>query len=550
MNKYDRKHIANVRAYQRQIDQIFKIAAEESAALAAGLSAPDDGVFSFSSVPRLQKAIDILQAQMATRLQKTVVDGVNAEWALSNNKNDALVDSVLPESSRKARYYRTNNEARDAFIARKEGGMNLSDRVWHYTDQFKQEIEMGIDCGLRDGLDADAMSRQLKQYLQHPDKLYRRVRDEHGVLQLSKAAAAYHPGQGVYRSSYKNARRLAATETNIAYRTADHERWQQLDFIVGIEIHLSNNHTCLDRKGKPKPFYDICDELKGEYPKDFKFTGWHPHCRCIATTIFKTEEEMAADEERILNGETPSEPNTSKNAVNELPDNFNKWVEENKGRKARSMPYFLRDNATLIDGGSTKSVVANPNGLPGTYTLYRIGGTNTDSGLLFTSPSFEYSDHYGQMGSHEGEVTLEYKVDIKKPFVIELERDVFKDNTYFTDEAYRKLVGGRPSKVQLENDRKIAIALKASDYDAIMYKGSDGRVLEVAVKPGMLADGKKTREPTVYSRVWGVTKEEYIEDTKKLYVTWGNTEERALQLAKETAEEEEQKWKDGFYASK
>ena len=23
-------------------------------------------------------------------------------------------------------------------------------------------------------------------------------------------------------------------------------------------------------------FHDICDDLKGRYPKDFKFTGWHP----------------------------------------------------------------------------------------------------------------------------------------------------------------------------------------------------------------------------------------------------------------------------------
>ena len=30
-----------------------------------------------------------------------------------------------------------------------------------------------------------------------------------------KAAQAFHPGHGVYRSSYKNALRLAATETNM-----------------------------------------------------------------------------------------------------------------------------------------------------------------------------------------------------------------------------------------------------------------------------------------------------------------------------------------------
>ena len=102
---------------------------------------------------------------------------------------------------------------------------------------------MGLDLGIRSGKSAAAMTRDLRQYLQHPDKLFRRVRDEHGLLKLSQAAKDFHPGRGVYRSSYMNARRLAATETNIAYRTADHLRWQKMDFVVGIEIVLSNNHT-------------------------------------------------------------------------------------------------------------------------------------------------------------------------------------------------------------------------------------------------------------------------------------------------------------------
>lgn len=350
MNKFDQRHLANIRAYQRMVDRIFKTAADESAAIAAGLTAPDGEMFSFDDAPRTSAAIAELQGQMATRLQMLVTDGIVAEWALSNEKNDALCDSVLAEAARDGRYYRTNTEARDAFIARKESGLTLSDRVWRYTDQFKDEVEMGIDLGLREGLDAPAMARQLQRYLQHPDMLFRRVRDEHGNLQLSQRAAAFHPGQGVYRSSYKNARRLAATETNIAYRTADHERWQQLDFIVGIEVHLSNNHTCLGKDGKPHPFYDICDELKGKYPKDFKFTGWHPHCRCIATTILKTKEEMDADDEAILRGDEPSDPDTSENAVTELPDNFRGWMEDNQDRidGAKSKPYFLRDNDALI----------------------------------------------------------------------------------------------------------------------------------------------------------------------------------------------------------
>ena len=351
MNKYDRQHLRNIARYEAAVRRIFSRAAGEAARLAAGATAPGDGIFSFArDLPRTAAAVDGLVRSLAGDLALTCTDGIKAEWALSNAKNDALADSVLPEHARLARYYRTNTEARDAFIARQERGMGLSERVWDIAGGCKGELELGLDCGLRDGLDAAAMARRLQQYLQHPDMLFRRVRDEHGMLQLSQRAAEFHPGRGVYRSSYKNARRLAVTETNMAYRTADHERWQQLDFIVGIEIHLSNNHTCRGRDGKPKPLYDICDELKGKYPKDFKFTGWHPHCRCIATTIIKTDEELEADDEAILRGEEPGDPGESENAVTELPDNFTRWVEENQGRiaRAKSMPYFLRDNVGVM----------------------------------------------------------------------------------------------------------------------------------------------------------------------------------------------------------
>ena len=228
--------------------------------------------------------------------------------------------------------------------------------MWKYTEQFKEEIELGLDVGIRNGLSADDMSQELRQYLEYPDKLFRRVRDEHGELQLSKRAAAFHPGRGVYRSSYKNARRLAATETNMAYMTADYERWQQLDFVVGIRIELSNNHTL-----NGQPFHDICDELsaplgstntegKGCYPKDFKFSGWHPLCRCHVITILKTDEEIAEDTRRILAGEPLD--GRSVNRVDDVPQEFTDWVEANRERMAaaKSLPYFIKDNKDVVDG--------------------------------------------------------------------------------------------------------------------------------------------------------------------------------------------------------
>ena len=305
--------------------------------------------------PAIRKRVEKLLQKLQDGLSSIILNGIKSEWTLANNKNSELARQVFGDNVGKLsqaqyrRYFSTNDSAREAFEMRKVNGLNLSDRVWRYTDQFKAEIELGLDVGIRNGLSADDMSQELRQFLKYPDKLFRRVRDEHGELQLSKRAAAFHPGQGVYRSSYKNARRLAATETNIAYMTADYERWQQLDFVVGIEIKLSNNHTL-----NGVPFTDICDKLKGRYPKDFKFTGWHPLCRCQAVTILKTDEEIAEDTRRILDGEPLD--GKSVNRVDDVPGDFKQWLKDNEERAKRSysVPYFIKDNPKYLPKGYSK----------------------------------------------------------------------------------------------------------------------------------------------------------------------------------------------------
>lgn len=355
-NKYDRRHQSNMSAYEREIDRLYRQVITQ--AVAIGLSLPDfkpDTLFSFDDYPAIRKRVEKLLQKLQDGLSSIILNGIKSEWTLANNKNNELARQVFGDNVGKLsqaqyrRYFSTNDSAREAFEKRKVNGLNLSDRVWRYTDQFKAEIELGLDVGIRNGLSADDMSQELRQYLKYPDKLFRRVRDEHGELQLSKRAAAFHPGRGVYRSSYKNARRLAATETNIAYMTAEYERWQQLDFVVGIEIKLSNNHTL-----NGMPFTDICDKLKGRYPKDFKFTGWHPHCRCRAVTILKTDEEIAEDTRRILDGKPLD--GKSVNRVDDVPGDFKQWLKDNEERAKHSysVPYFIKDNPKYLPRGYSK----------------------------------------------------------------------------------------------------------------------------------------------------------------------------------------------------
>lgn len=315
-------------------------------------------MFAFDDFPKLKNRVKKLLGSFRKSLTSVISKGVEAEMTLAAEKGSDIVQAVvgkipatavLPKEIQVAEEVMVRKEVVDAFLQRRVNGLSLSDRVWKLTDQMKEEIEMILDLGIRESKSADELSRDLRKYLQHPDELYRRVRDEHGNLIPSKKAQTFHPGRGVYRSSYMNARRLAATETNIAYRKADYDRYQQLDFVVGIEIHLSNNHNC---KGVPEGmFHDICDELAGKYPKDFLFVGWHPHCRCYVTTILKTDEELAADRKRMLNGEPLN--GDSVNRVDDVPDNFKKWLKDNEERieRAKNLPYFLRDNGSLDDEG-------------------------------------------------------------------------------------------------------------------------------------------------------------------------------------------------------
>ncbi len=366
---YESMHQKDMAAIERKIAAAYRKAAEEASKLADIQIPGTSKAFSIDDYPQLKKKVSEILEDLHNRLQTIIVNGVESQWTLANNKNNELSRTVFGDNignlseQQYSRYFSNNSNALQSFIMRTEAGLNLSQRVWKYTGAFKTEIEAALSIGIGTGKPAAEIAREVKSYLQNPDKLFRRVRDEKGNLKLSKAARNYHPGQGVYRSSYMNARRLAVTETNIAYRTSDYMRWQQLDFVVGIRICLSNNHNC---RGVPAgTFRDICDQLsapnkssntseRGCYPKDFKFTGWHPHCRCHAITILKTDEEIAEDNRRILAGEPLD--GKSVNRVDDVPGGFKQWLKDNEERAKRSysVPYFIKDNPKYIPKGFSK----------------------------------------------------------------------------------------------------------------------------------------------------------------------------------------------------
>lgn len=357
--------------YAAEVRAIYLEAMGEIINLVKGTELEDGKPFSFAEYGYSEEVTPILR-NMYSRTYQVIRGGVQKEWLQSNEHNDELVKSVFGEHSIEdhhfARYFLRNKEAMDAFFARKTGddGLSLSQKVWKYNGMFKEELENTLDLAIGEGTPANRLATKIKGYLQEPDKFYRRFRvkigeDENGnpiygriwkrriwdkesesYKWVNDDPKKYHPGQGVYRSSYRNAQRLARTETNIAYRDADFTRWQQLDFVVGVEIKLSNNH----------PVLDICDDLKGVYPKGFKWVGWHPNCRCYMVPVLAKEEELDQMLDKILNGEDTGSVVTD--STKDLPEQFQTWVKDNEERYAKAeakgtLPYFIKDNKKAVE---------------------------------------------------------------------------------------------------------------------------------------------------------------------------------------------------------
>lgn len=349
---------------------MFAKAVNDILALHKSVPLLDEGVmYSFdNSTKKIQQEAEETLRHLHSVTTLAIEAGIALEWARANKECDELVRSCFGKDVAKSKKYaawmQRNDEARKAFIARTDkNGMNLSKRIWRDVQQLKEEMEVAMTVAIGEGKSAASMSRKVRKYLDDPDLMFRRFRykigeDENGNPTYGRKwkkrvidpvtgkktwidydRDSYKTGQGVYKSAAKNAMRVTRTETNMAYRRADHERWQQMDFVLGIRIELSNQH----------PVTDICDFVQGDYPKDFVFDGWHPQCFCYATPILISEDEMAKVSEAFARGETYIPKGKP---VTDTPKGFKKWVKDHKEQiqGAKNPPYWVRNNKAVVNG--------------------------------------------------------------------------------------------------------------------------------------------------------------------------------------------------------
>jgi hypothetical protein len=310
----------------------------------------------------IEEKIDAIIVEFNDQMIKFTKKNISEAWNLSELKNDDITkDYINTLGALKGKevitgkYIQHNLSALEAYL---KNDKELSKAIWKVSTQLRGEMKIQLGISLLNGDSAAITSQRIRQYLKDPSALFRRVRepmrdefgkvmkdelgrvikDPNGRLIASQAMIENHPGTGRYNSAYKNAMRVTRTEINRAYRMSDCKRYSETDFVMGMEIRLSNNHLV----------YDICDELAGEYPADFVWTGWHPQCFCFFIPILAPKEDFMAQQKRILEGEDDVKINDS-NRIKEMPKNFKKWLKDNKDRitKAKekdTLPYFLKEN--------------------------------------------------------------------------------------------------------------------------------------------------------------------------------------------------------------
>ncbi|MCM1439007.1 MAG: toxin glutamine deamidase domain-containing protein [Roseburia sp.] len=377
--------IARTEAYAAKIRAMFDATVQRIIDINKRLpEIPEGEMFSFDAqTEKLRAEVERALRQLHATSTAAIQQGIQLEWNAANAECDRLLKSQFGKAVVESPQFTASNKrsgaAMRAFLARSEAGMNLSDRVWQSTRQLRDEMEIAITVAVGDGTSAASLSRNIRKYLNDPDLMFRRFRykdPETGEWKRKWKKRVIDPetgkvsfidydkdayrdqwtGRGYYKSAAQNAMRVARTETNIAYRRADHDRWQGMDFVLGQRVQLSRSH----------PKKDICDKLAGDYPKDFVFDGWHPQCFCFVTPILMDEDEFLEMSDAEARGEsyTPkSKP------ITDYPDNFKSWVSDNAdnieaARQRGTEPYFIRNNAGVIDdilnpGKQSESTSAN-----------------------------------------------------------------------------------------------------------------------------------------------------------------------------------------------
>jgi hypothetical protein len=276
--------------------------------------------------------------------------GIAENWGISFDQNDQIVSDYLWKIANSDEQYHSNYQklhnlnALKMFINRTTDTKFLCDMIWKLEEGYCAELKIFLGIGIAYGEGAQVTGRQIRQYIENPEALFRRTRDKEGNLILNKTAKGDHPNKELLKSAYENVVKIIASLNNQSYLLADHNRWLNMDMIIGIRISTSGVHETKD----------ICDELAGVYPKTFILLGWHLCCHCHVTPVMGSETNFMAylrGAEKLDNAQ-----------ITEMPENFINYVERNRDQiaKMKIQPDWVKYNFKNGDIRNSINILNQP----------------------------------------------------------------------------------------------------------------------------------------------------------------------------------------------
>lgn len=181
------------------------------------------------------------------------------------------------------------NRIYDSVVHSNLQGLKPSERIWELTQRTEADMKRIIANGIAQGNSPYEIAKDIEKYVSPKVG----AADELGI----------ETGPGVYRSPYRNAMRLARTETKRAYTQASAEFYKNKPWVEMVDITLSPNHEEEDE----------CDDAAdgGPYTPDEGeqiLLGLHPHCMCSLTP--RIDPEYLGGEEPPPQGEAPADEPT------------------------------------------------------------------------------------------------------------------------------------------------------------------------------------------------------------------------------------------------
>lgn len=207
-------------------------------------------------------------------LEAMTADRLLFEAKLTLGLRKSLVGRGNPKASRSTAKWADIQDRTVRAVAKTNlAGQTFSERIVDLSVRLDGDLRRRVAQGIADGNSPYEIAKSIQKYVA-PTK---------GGEEIT--------GPGVYRNPFRNAMRIARTETNRAYGHATAAFADNKPWITGLQITISPAHD-----------WDLgcaCEDHNGDIvsPEEFKeLVPFHPHCMCYGTYVIdeKFLDRMAA----------------------------------------------------------------------------------------------------------------------------------------------------------------------------------------------------------------------------------------------------------------